>query len=665
MSSREDITRVSDASEIILYDRRRLLEENTLSNRALVRSSNKTQAAARTIRETLVSLNKDFQSSNRDSQEGLSQLIASNERQEETLQDITNGVWDISDGIKALGSAFTWGIAEVLHQFETQRQELRQIVEVLEAPLETQAKELKKRAEDAYENGWIDEALTDFLEAEKKNYTDFTIHQNIGNIYHFEKSEPGKALEYYNKAARYARPRSAFHTSYALLHVGLARYLGNLEGGVEGAYEATREATELNPDFLQAHYEHARYCALLGKKGEALTHLAKAIEGDKNYCWKLATDPAFNVIRDVVEKFLQDLRNEARKRVETLLNVAKSTLVELPMEEVRQYQVDAFERLKDRPDEIEKELLNSSGYLDGLRVEEQAENLVGDIFGLGADTLLNRKRERIESKLSVLDSKVHDVQKRHDDAVKDLQAVDWQWNAEQMLGVGFGVGIAVSVLLAFLIGPSSLVLGIICGIAAPFVIKERVSTERGVAVTKRAQELRGAQETLRRAQARRDSVDCVYQQWRMGPPKKVQPARNGSVQWRAELRRLMLTDELPKKVQPARDGSVQSKAREEFVQGAQECLDEIQKVMKQQYAPGRVCPGCGGEIEQTATSCEFCGQNFQSQESTPHMTPSKESPNAAPKAEVREASKARYCERCGTQADPGAKFCETCGTVLE
>lgn len=657
MSLREDIARVSDASEIILYDRRRLLEENTLSNRALVRSSNKTQAAARTIRETLVSLNKDLQSSNRDSQEGLSQLIASNERQEETLQDITNGVWDISDGIKALGSAFTWGIAEVLHQFETQRQELRQIVEVLEAPLETQAKELKKRAEDAYENGWIDEALTDFLEAEKKNYTDFTIHQNIGNIYHFEKSEPGKALEYYNKAARYAHPRSAFHTSYALLHVGLARYLGNLEGGVEGAYEATREATELNPDFLQAHYEHARYCALLGKKGEALTHLVKAIEGDKNYCWKLVTDPAFNVIRAVVEKLLRDLRNAARKRVEELLSVAKSTLAELPLEEVKQYKVYEFKLSKKRPDEIEKKLATLSGYLDILNMEAQAEACVSDMFGLGAGVLSSRQQERIGSKLSILGSRVSDAQKKYDDARENLRQFQKEWpdfstnlfDVEDLkaVGAGLGVGIGIFVLLVGLIGSfvGFLVVAstsIVGGMAAPRIIRAQGSASREREMTKNAQKLREAQEIDKKAQERFAAIECIYRQW-LALQQQLQ---------------VMYGEIIGTTI------AVQSKVRERFVQKAKGFVNEIRQVMKQQYAPGRVCPSCGGEIEQTATSCEFCGQNCQSRESTPHMTPSKESPNAAPKAEVREASKARYCERCGTQADPGAKFCETCGTAL-
>ena len=42
-------------------------------------------------------------------------------------------------------------------------------------PLDIQAKERKKRAEEAFANRWIDDAEEEFLESEKLNKFDFSI----------------------------------------------------------------------------------------------------------------------------------------------------------------------------------------------------------------------------------------------------------------------------------------------------------------------------------------------------------------------------------------------------------------------------------------------------------------------------------------------------------
>ena len=47
---------------------------------------------------------------------------------------------------------------EVIDRLDLQSQALEAIKEILERPLDTQAKELRKRAEVAYLNNWIDEA---------------------------------------------------------------------------------------------------------------------------------------------------------------------------------------------------------------------------------------------------------------------------------------------------------------------------------------------------------------------------------------------------------------------------------------------------------------------------------------------------------------------------
>ena len=220
---------------------------------------------------------------------------------------------EITEGFQELQATFDWGFTELIWQIEQERKVLKDILEVLQAPLDTQAKELKKRAEYAYQNDWIDDALKDFLESEKKNRYDFTIHQNLGNIYLFEKKDPDKALEYYEKAVKYATPKSSYYTSVSLLHEGLVKYL---QKDFKEAYNATLKAIELSPDFYEAHYQHAQYCANIGKYDETIKHLKKAIvEGDKYYCVKADSEKDFDVMKEQLKSLFKELQINAQNQV--------------------------------------------------------------------------------------------------------------------------------------------------------------------------------------------------------------------------------------------------------------------------------------------------------------------------------------------------------------
>ena len=103
-------------------------------------------------------------------------VIASQERISEGIDSLAYGVERVEQGIYELKSAFEWGISEVVWQIEQNREVLKSILEVLMAPLDTQAKERRKRGEEAFTNGWIDDAEEEFLESEKLNRFDFSIH---------------------------------------------------------------------------------------------------------------------------------------------------------------------------------------------------------------------------------------------------------------------------------------------------------------------------------------------------------------------------------------------------------------------------------------------------------------------------------------------------------
>lgn len=107
---------------------------------------------------------------------------------------------EVREGAERIEQTLTRGLAGI-------EAWLRRGVQALEHPRGVRALEFRREAEFARDQGWITEALKGFLAAEKLNYQDYKVHLNIGLLYR-ELGEPGKALEYFGKAAKYARPRS-------------------------------------------------------------------------------------------------------------------------------------------------------------------------------------------------------------------------------------------------------------------------------------------------------------------------------------------------------------------------------------------------------------------------------------------------------------------------
>ncbi|MDA3895445.1 MAG: hypothetical protein PF482_04770 [Desulfobacteraceae bacterium] len=270
-------------------------------------------------------------------------IIASQDRITEGVDRVGYAIENIKDGLNGLGAAFEWGISKVVWQLEQNRAVLRDIVQILSAPLDTQAKELKKRADEAYANEWFDDALTDYQASERKNKYDFTIHISMGMIYLFNIIDKEKALECFDKAAKYAKPKSNYYVSFALLHKSLClRDMGRLEEALQRA----QEAHEITKDMAEAYYQCAIYEALLGHSPKHIsTNLGVALKYDKNYALKANKEQAFTSVRKEIDLCIKEAMNSN-------YNDVKKSLPKM---------IDSYDDLKAQFSEIEKALPMVSG----------------------------------------------------------------------------------------------------------------------------------------------------------------------------------------------------------------------------------------------------------------------------------------------------------------
>lgn len=242
-----------------------------------------------------------------------SELIA--EKVSEVGQAVTSGFYDMNEGLRELCFNIDAGFREISYKLDLLGHQLDLIREILEKPLDTQAKELRKRGEFAYLNNWIDEAEIDLLEAEKKNYQDFLVHLMLGNIYFYHKNDLKKALDCYQKAAKYAAPQSKKHASYALVCAAMVYYKG---GKIADAYHSTKLALELLPEDWNAAYHHARYSAKMSYIEEFKKHLTQCIINDPNYLLTADNDIEFFDVKEKIIEIAEILRDNKSRIVKNL-----------------------------------------------------------------------------------------------------------------------------------------------------------------------------------------------------------------------------------------------------------------------------------------------------------------------------------------------------------
>jgi WD40 repeat protein len=226
----------------------------------------------------------------------------------------------LEQGMESLRSNFHWLLGDAVWKLELQSQSLASLLETLQSPLDAQAKELRRRAEFAYVNGWYDEAIADFLEAEQRNYQDFTVHRSLGNIFLYHRPDLPRALDYFRKAAKYAAPRDPKQSAEA--HLFAAHVCDQTGDRLPEAIAECERALQCNSNLLEAHYCLAKFQAKAGDGKAAAAALERAVLGDTRYYQQAEADPDLNAVPEIqallpylLPEMLQQLKPEACYRL--------------------------------------------------------------------------------------------------------------------------------------------------------------------------------------------------------------------------------------------------------------------------------------------------------------------------------------------------------------
>ena len=219
----------------------------------------------------------------------------------------------LAGGLDQLNADFNFLLGDVIWKLEMNEETLSNILhEIRLAEFEREARAYRSRAEIAYFNGWYEEALADFLEAEKRNYPDFAVLRSIGNICLYHLINLTNSLEYFRKAAKYSRPSDARQSAEAHYFAGV---VCAIQQQLAEGLDHFGEAIALNPALFEAHYQKACLEAMLNEADAALASLELAIKGDPRYYERAKCDDVFEAVRPEVQALLDRLMQPVQEKL--------------------------------------------------------------------------------------------------------------------------------------------------------------------------------------------------------------------------------------------------------------------------------------------------------------------------------------------------------------
>jgi WD40 repeat protein len=284
------------------------------------------------------------------------------------------GFEQFAGGIDRLNADFNLLLGDVIWKIEMHEEALSNILhEIRLAEFEREARAYRSRAEKAYLNGWYDEALADFLEAEQRNYPDFAVLRSIANICLYHSIHLAKSLEYFRRAAKYSRPNDARQSAEAHYFAGV---VCAIQQQFKEGLEHLGEAIALNPDLFEAHYQKACLAAILNESDEAVASLDLAIRGDPRYYERAKGDEVFDSVRPHVQALLDRLMEPVRAKLAEVSRDArmlKRFVIATP--EKRQTLSSMFQN-------VEQRLSAAKTYRSGIQFMETLSQVQQELRGI-------------------------------------------------------------------------------------------------------------------------------------------------------------------------------------------------------------------------------------------------------------------------------------------
>jgi tetratricopeptide (TPR) repeat protein len=327
---------------------------------------------------------------------------------------------DISEGIETLTAKCDWGFSRMISEIGRVNDTLNELLAVAKTPAQTWAYNQFEIGRDAMRQELFPEALEAIARAingfgHQTGYKlEYRFHYNLGIIYlgDVKNTDPTildllKAEQSFLSAARYAKADFPFEASIALTAAGWAAYcqtkLPDAENYTLQAIQV--DSSSKNPE---AYFQIAKIQMRTDRPKDALPHLRQAIEMDRNYMLKAATDPDFLKYNRQVQFLFKKMRQENFIEAESAMKLVRQAL-----QTMRLWHAEGVSLVNDTDNNFNTALDNYRtntyfGYLNAIEffvkvqeeanvlIENQKERLASRVGSLYAN--IKEKRSRISAK---------------------------------------------------------------------------------------------------------------------------------------------------------------------------------------------------------------------------------------------------------------------------
>lgn len=338
---------------------------------------------------------------------------------------------DIARDYGLLYALSNYSFAPLIFQLDCETEELKKYRSVNQPNEDARFKVARinrRKAEESYRSGQIDEAIRQFRESEEKNESDYTMLYQLGLIYFFEKADYNESCNYFKKAAKYAQNKSSIiYLCSTIFFALLLRLFGSATNNsslLEEAYSALMQVYNANSQSIMLNYALAQACAALASKsGYAPTAkdlIKRLIKGNEITALQMTYDVSFSSFLPQIGEVINALSGETKssaidnfkqidEAVERISHMSKYMGSSTRLAAIR----NEYRELQAR--------INAPNYFELKDVEVQAKKLMENFQSLFQE--VNENRAYFELR-EISESIVKDFKSDEEEARKPLISLE-------------------------------------------------------------------------------------------------------------------------------------------------------------------------------------------------------------------------------------------------
>lgn len=244
------------------------------------------------------------------------------------------------------------------------------------------ARHNRKKAEEYFRNGNIENAFISFINAEEKHYGDFLSCYQLGLICFFEKGEHESALNYFKKAAKYSQSRLKKIYVLSVLFCGLIYRLIAACGMPESypqAIATLKQAYEADPEnsFTIYGYAQGLACspAYTSELQQTMSLMLDLVQSNNIFLIQMIYDRAFDNLLEEIDILYNGVYNEAQSAAAEIVEKIDDYSQRLAADSSYSVMPSKIAAVKAENREIAAALEANKSYFNLLSMRHKAEAL--------------------------------------------------------------------------------------------------------------------------------------------------------------------------------------------------------------------------------------------------------------------------------------------------